>query len=153
MLGRIFGWTSGATIGTLFTIAKRGRPVGEDEFGNKYYESKDNISYDGRKRRWVVYNGYADASRVPPGWRGWLCHAVDVPPSEESYTPREWQKPHVENMTGTADAYVDFGALDDGAVTHEHPRRVETYGTTEQRQSRNCGGDENDATYDEGTEH
>ena len=44
MLNKIFAWWNGATIGTLFTIAKRGRPVGEDEFGNKYYESKDNIS-------------------------------------------------------------------------------------------------------------
>jgi NADH:ubiquinone oxidoreductase subunit len=28
----------------------------------------------GSERRWVIYNGYADASKVPPGWRGWLCH-------------------------------------------------------------------------------
>jgi NADH:ubiquinone oxidoreductase subunit len=63
VLGKIFGWTSGATIGTLFTIAKRGEPVGTDEFGNRYYVSRDTTSYDGRRRRWVVYNGYADARR------------------------------------------------------------------------------------------
>ena len=28
VLGKIFGWTSGATIGTLFTIAKRGEYIG-----------------------------------------------------------------------------------------------------------------------------
>jgi hypothetical protein len=38
VLGRIFGWTSGATIGTLFTIAKRGELVGTDELGNRYYQ-------------------------------------------------------------------------------------------------------------------
>ena len=62
VLGRIFGWTSGATIGTFFTIAKRGEHVGTDEFGNRYYLSRDRSSYDGRRRRWVTYNGYADAS-------------------------------------------------------------------------------------------
>ena len=72
MLGRIFGWTSGATIGTFFTIAKRGEHVGTDEFGNRYYLSRDSSSYDGRRRRWVTYNGYADASKVPPDWHGWL---------------------------------------------------------------------------------
>ncbi|MEY4240459.1 MAG: hypothetical protein RJA14_155, partial [Pseudomonadota bacterium] len=40
VLGRIFGWTSGATIGTFFTIAKRGEHVGTDEFGNRYYLSR-----------------------------------------------------------------------------------------------------------------
>ena len=49
VLGKIFGWTSGATLGTLFTIAKRGEPVGTDEFGNRYYQSRDTTSYDGRQ--------------------------------------------------------------------------------------------------------
>ena len=31
---RIFTWWNGATFGVLFTIAKRGRFVGEDQFGN-----------------------------------------------------------------------------------------------------------------------
>ena len=34
----------------------------------------------------MVYNGYAEASRVPPSWHGWLHHTVDVAPTEESYT-------------------------------------------------------------------
>ena len=42
---------SGATIGTFFTIAKRGEHVGTDEFGNRYYLSRDKSSYDGRRRR------------------------------------------------------------------------------------------------------
>ena len=35
MLSKIFGWWEGATIGTRFTIAKRGRFVGQDENGNE----------------------------------------------------------------------------------------------------------------------
>jgi NADH:ubiquinone oxidoreductase subunit len=64
----------------------------------------------GFERRWVIYNGYAEASRVPPSWHGWLHHTVDVAPTEENYTPREWEKPHVPNMTGTPAAYRPSGS-------------------------------------------
>ena len=88
VLNKIFAWWNGATIGTLFTIAKRGRYVGTDEIGNKYYEARDNTSYDGRRRRWVIYEGYADASKVPPDWHGWLRYTFDLPPTEAPL-PRE----------------------------------------------------------------
>jgi NADH:ubiquinone oxidoreductase subunit len=64
----------------------------------------------GFERRWVIYNGYAEASRVPPSWHGWLHHTVDVAPTEESYTAREWEKPHVPNLTGTPAAYRPSGS-------------------------------------------
>jgi NADH:ubiquinone oxidoreductase subunit len=111
VLNKIFAWWNGATIGTLFTIAKRGRPVGEDEFGNKYYESKDNISYDGRKRRWVVYNGYADASKVSPDWYGWLHYTFAEPPTIAPLPRRAWEKPHLPNLTGTPMAWRPPGSL------------------------------------------
>ncbi len=38
----------------------------------------------GFQRRWVIYSGDAEASKVPPGWNGWLHHTVDVAPTEES---------------------------------------------------------------------
>ena len=47
---------------------------------------------------------------MPPSWHGWLHHTVDVAPTEESYTPREWEKPHVPNMTGTPAAYRPSGS-------------------------------------------
>ena len=111
VLGKIFGWTSGATLGTLFTIAKRGRLVGEDEFGNRYYLSKDATSYDGRRRRWVVYNGYADASKVPPDWHGWLHYTIDEPPTERPLPRRAWEKDHLPNLTGTPMAWRPQGSL------------------------------------------
>jgi NADH:ubiquinone oxidoreductase subunit len=40
-----------------------------------------------------------------------MHHRVDTPPSKESYTPREWQKPHVQNLTGTAGAYRPQGSV------------------------------------------
>jgi NADH:ubiquinone oxidoreductase subunit len=36
---------------------------------------------------------------------------VDTPPTEESYTPRPWEKTHRMNMTGTADAYRPPGSI------------------------------------------
>ena len=73
MLKAIFTWWNGATIGQKFHIGRRGVFVGQDELGNRYYEARDNRdSYDERKRRWVIYNGYAEASKVTPDWHGWL---------------------------------------------------------------------------------
>src|SRR6266849_6157174 len=52
----------------------------------------------------------AEDPRVPPSWHGWLHHTVDVPPTQENYSPREWQKPHRPNLTGTPNAYRPSGS-------------------------------------------
>ena len=111
MLAKIFGWWSGATIGTYFTVGKRGVLVGRDEFGNRYYQSRDNVSYDGRKRRWVLYNGYADASKVSPDWYGWLHYTFDQPPTEAPLRRQKWEKAHLPNLSGTPMAWVPPGSL------------------------------------------
>ncbi len=67
------------TIGTrLFTLF-HGRSVGRDSAGNRYYRSRGDTRWEGRERRWVVYKGPVDASRVPPEWHAWLHHD-DRPP-------------------------------------------------------------------------
>lgn len=111
VLDKIFTWWNGATIGTLFTIAKRADLVGSDELGNRYYQSRDNKSYDGRKRRWVVYNGYAEASKVSPDWHGWLHYTFDEPPTEAPLPRRRWEKDHQPNLTGTPLAWRPPGSL------------------------------------------
>ena len=112
MFGRLFTWWNGATIGTLFTIARRGVAVGEDAFGNRYYEARDNRdSYDGRKRRWVIYQGYADASKVPAEWHGWLHHTFDEPPTVAPLKRRRWEKDHIPNLSGTPYAWRPEGSL------------------------------------------
>ena len=58
----------------------------------------------------MIFNGQSEASAVPPGWNGWLHRTVDVPPSEESYTPRPWQLAHQPNLTGTPQAYRPAGS-------------------------------------------
>ena len=104
LLLKIFSWWNGSTIGTDFFTWRKGERVGEDAQGNVYYRER------GGSRRWVIYNGYADASRVPPEWHHWLHYTTDTPPTEIEYAPREWQKPHKANATGTADAWRPSGS-------------------------------------------
>ena len=117
-----FTWWNGATIGTRLAIWRFGKRVGQDEAGNVYYEG--GMSSYGLRKRYVVYNGYAEASAIPPGWHGWMHHRTDVPPSEETYVPKEWQKAHKPNLTGTAQAYRPPGSL---AVAGERPRVTGDY--------------------------
>lgn len=110
---QFFTWWNGTTLGTRFYTWRRGQLVGTDEFGNTYYRAMGPLIDPsvGPERRWVVYNGPIDASRVPPGWRAWLCHNFDLPPSEDPYQPREWEKSYVPNMTGTPQAYRPSGSM------------------------------------------
>lgn len=102
---QIFTWWNGQTMGTRFHTWRHGVRVGEDEFGNTYYQDASG------KRRWVIYNGLAEPSAIPPGWHGWMHHRVDVPPPREDYKARSWQKPHRANPTGTAEAYRPAGSI------------------------------------------
>lgn len=123
---QFFTWWNGQTMGTRFHTWRHGEAVGQDEFGNTYYRSKGGKIDPalGHQRRWVVYNGLAEASAVPPGWNGWLHHTVDLAPSEESYKPRDWQKTHQPNMTGTALAYRPPGSAFNTSV---HPKTDGSY--------------------------
>lgn len=108
----IFTWWEGATFGTWFTTATRGTKVGEDGTGNTYYQGGKTVG--GLDRRWVMYKGQNDASRVPPEWHGWLHHTIDDLPDRALPPPRIWQVAPTANLTGTADAYRPAGALEIG---------------------------------------
>jgi NADH:ubiquinone oxidoreductase subunit len=118
VLKTIFTWWNGATTGIHFTTWRRGRFIGQDDYGNRYFEARDDRdSYDrGRKRRWVIYRGYADASKVPPEWHGWLHYTFDEPPTVEPFVLKPWEKEHRPNLTGTIHAYRPAGALARGGV-------------------------------------
>ncbi len=96
------------TLQTWFS----GRRIGTDVFGNKYYESRKKTSH-GRKRRWVVYQGIAEPSKVPGEWHGWLHYTHDNVP-DSAATKRGWQKEHLPNLTGTTLAYVPPGHVTRG---------------------------------------
>ena len=122
LLAQIFTWWNGQNLNTRFSTWRFGTKVGEDEFGNDYYEGGKNS--DGQTRRWVIYKGYSEASAIPPGWHGWIHHRVDTPPTREDYKPREWQKPHLPNLTGSPAAYRPQGSV---ATSASRPRVTGDY--------------------------
>ncbi len=106
----LFIWWSGNTISTRFSMWKaKAQYVGEDELKNRYFRAAELYKGQG-ERRWVIYHGDAEGSKVPAGWNGWLHHTVDVPPSEEDYQAKAWMLPHLPNQTGTAQAYRPAGS-------------------------------------------
>lgn len=95
------------TIGTKIFTAIFGKKVGTDMFGNKYFTDKDN------KRRWVVYKGISEASKVPADWHRWLHKTTNDVPSSD-YEGYEWEKSHTPNLSGTEMAYVPKGHVKRG---------------------------------------
>ncbi|MBM0170582.1 NADH:ubiquinone oxidoreductase subunit NDUFA12 [Altererythrobacter sp. C41] len=112
-LAKIFTWWNGATIGTLLNSWRHGVEVGTDAQGNRYFRSRKK-SPDGRERRWVIYDGSNDASRVPPEWHGWLHGQFDDVPESRLPPPRIWEADYTPNATGTEAAYLPQGALQRG---------------------------------------
>jgi len=101
---RAVTWWNGATLNTLIHTRRNGKKVGEDAQGNTFYQSADG-------KRWVIFNGEAEASRVSPDWHGWLHYTFDELPSERPLPKKAWEKPHQENLTGTAMAYAPKGSI------------------------------------------
>ncbi len=98
-------WWNGATLNTMIHTRRKGVKVGEDDQGNIFYRDREN------KRRWVIFNGEAEASRVSPVWHGWLHHTYPEPPTEAPLPRKTWEKPHEENLTGTPLAYAPAGSI------------------------------------------
>ncbi len=104
-LSQLFTWWNGATFGTHVFTSRFGEKVGEDEAGNTFYQSA------GGERRWVIYDGVAEASRVAPEWHGWLHHTWDEPPTEAPVIRKAWEKDHKANPTGSEAAYAPPGSM------------------------------------------
>ena len=98
MLREIFTWWHGQTLGVRLWTYFNGRLVAEDQFKNRYYSNKSDT------RRWVVYHGEIDASKVTPEWNNWLRFTSDRVPSEEN-DKYDWQLDHTPNQTGTINAH------------------------------------------------
>ena len=110
-LKQFFTWWNSQTLNTRFYTWRKGTFVGQDELGNKYYKAKSAVPDSIPERRWVIYQGYSEGSKVGAGWHGWLHHRVDMAPTNESYILREWQKSHEENLTGSEGAYHPPGSI------------------------------------------
>ena len=111
IFSEIFSWWGGNTWSNRVYTALRGRYVGSDAMGNRYYVQSRGVGPLGVPRRWVIYRNMAEASLIPPEWHGWMHHTVDTPPTAETYVNRPWQKSHRPNMTGTREAYRPQGSI------------------------------------------
>lgn len=74
------------------------KKIGTDEFGNSYYENKIG-------KRFVVYKGQAEPSKIPAHWHGWIHYNTDYSPVGIKTGKHSWQKIHLPNLTGTKNAY------------------------------------------------
>ncbi|MCE6952654.1 NADH:ubiquinone oxidoreductase subunit NDUFA12 [Cereibacter sphaeroides] len=105
ILKRAVTWWDGQTLGTQLFTWRKGVKVGEDEQGNVFYTSRDG------KRRWVIYNGEIEASRIGADWHGWLHSTWEDPPTSRPLKHKPWERAHVENLTGTDAAYAPPGSI------------------------------------------
>ncbi|KZC04229.1 PREDICTED: probable NADH dehydrogenase [ubiquinone] 1 alpha subcomplex subunit 12 [Dufourea novaeangliae] len=92
---------------------KSGTCVGEDEFGNRYFENNE---YFYGTNRWVVYSDrYGmdyDGSQVTPEWFGWLHYKTDLLPHKDPSRPKhKWMTEHKPNLSGTNEAYMPYSTV------------------------------------------
>jgi NADH:ubiquinone oxidoreductase subunit len=74
------------------------KEVGQDDVGNRYFESYSQ-DYLGRKKRLVIYRGVEEASKINPSWYSWMHFLTnDIPFKSDEYL---WQKHRIPNLTGT----------------------------------------------------
>ena len=106
---QIFTWWHRQTVGTFIYTLFRGKFVGKDEFGNKYYSNS-------KGKRWVIYKSTIESSRIPPEWHLWI-HFLSKNKPSDNLTKFNWQKKHEENLTGTIKAYKPDGALNSDSKT------------------------------------
>jgi NADH:ubiquinone oxidoreductase subunit len=105
-LRAVFVWWRDATAGTVLNTWVNGRFVGRDGYGNRYYQSRDG------KRRWALFRGMVDGSKIPAGWHAWLHHNADAPPDNAGR--KSWESDHLPNLSGTKAAYYPTGSLQRG---------------------------------------
>ncbi len=97
-LKQIFTWWNRQTLGTRLQTFLTGRLVGEDNNGNKYYQNKSG-------RRWVVYNGEVEASKIPNEWYSWMHFMNNKIENNHNLKKYDWQKDHLPNQTGSSNSY------------------------------------------------
>ena len=112
---KLFTWWNSVSPGGWFDIKRRSDLIGTDEYGNRYFQDRK-TSVEGRKRRYVIYDGLAEPSKVPPEWHGWLHYTVDETPEEAGFERKDWHQPHRANQTGTPNAHRPAGQED--AASH-----------------------------------
>ena len=100
----LYTWWNGTTVGTKLHTYFKGNKVGEDYFGNFYYESKD------KKNRWCIYADESEASKISPEWNSWL-RFISVASPKDNSTAHSWQRQFNGNLTGLDSVYKPRTAI------------------------------------------
>ena len=98
LIKKIFIWWNQDTFGTRLKTIFFGKLVGNDDLGNKYYESRNG-------KRWVIYANTVDASKIPVEWYSLIHFTPNKVEKDHNLKKYDWQKPHKQNFTGTDKAY------------------------------------------------
>ena len=114
-LKQIFTWWHRQTVGTFLYTLFKGKYVGSDDLGNKYYiNSKD--------RRWVIYKNYVESTQISSEWHLWIHFLTNnIPTNKKKF---DWQITHQENLTGTTKAHKPEGSL-----ISDSPKNMKKYET------------------------
>ena len=106
LFANAFTWWNGASWGTIFFSRRNGEEAGRDEAGNIYFRHRKDPA-----RRWVMYSGANDSSRVPPGWNAWLRGTIDGVPDKALPPRRPFEQPPEANLTGSDQAWRPAGSI------------------------------------------
>lgn len=81
-----------------FFIRFNSKKIGDDEFGNQYYQKRNG-------KRFVIYKGIAEPTKIPAEWHVWIHYLTNQAPVQINTNKYSWQKIHLPNLTGTINAY------------------------------------------------
>ena len=98
LIKQIFTWWNHQTLGTRLYTLFFGKFKGKDYFGNRYYQNKSG-------KRWIIYNGEVDASKIPNEWYSWIHYLNNKIEHTHELKKYNWQKKNIPNLTGTSKAY------------------------------------------------
>ena len=87
-------------IGTILYSLLKGKKVGQDNQGNKFFIHKKNI-----KKRWVLYKKQIDPTNLEIKWQIWLTENDRDKAIIINNPNFKWQKNEKANLTGTLDSY------------------------------------------------
>ncbi|EJT46862.1 hypothetical protein A1Q1_04413 [Trichosporon asahii var. asahii CBS 2479] len=86
--------------------------VGEDEFGNRYYENYNPREEQPGRQRWVDLVQYDfNATQIPRPWASWLTQIRLDPPTKDEVvlkSQQPWQVKWNETLTGTRGRFITY---------------------------------------------
>lgn len=83
----------------------KGKFVGEDEYGNKYYETNQR-DYLNRKKRYCLFNGRVEATKIPPEWHCFMHYQIPKESVILDTKQYKWQKRFLPDLTLSSIKYL-----------------------------------------------